>query len=64
MLREVTKISLFQHLLKNGWSLSELTQAICILAQFHALCCLVHGTGVEASKGEPPVQPAEMLKVY
>ncbi|KAK7080084.1 Sestrin-1, partial [Halocaridina rubra] len=36
-------------LLKTNWSVSELTQAICILAQFHALSSYVHGVGIEAS---------------
>ncbi|KAL7638886.1 UNVERIFIED_CONTAM: hypothetical protein RMT77_010420 [Armadillidium vulgare] len=51
-----------EYLLKSGWSLSELTHAICIMVHFHALCSLVHGTGMEAANGEPPVQQAEMIQ--
>ncbi|ROT81413.1 putative P53 regulated pa26 nuclear protein sestrin [Penaeus vannamei] len=41
-----------EKLLKSCWSVSELTQAICILAQFHALSSYVHGCGIEVSSGE------------
>ncbi|XP_069982326.1 sestrin-2 isoform X1 [Penaeus vannamei] len=46
-----------EKLLKSCWSVSELTQAICILAQFHALSSYVHGCGIEVSSGELAVQP-------
>ncbi|RXG70766.1 Sestrin-like protein [Armadillidium vulgare] len=32
------------------------------MVHFHALCSLVHGTGMEAANGEPPVQQAEMIQ--
>ena len=49
--------------MKNSWSLSELTHAICIMAHFHTLCSIVHGTGLEAALGELPVLQADMLEV-
>ncbi|KAK4289566.1 hypothetical protein Pmani_037474 [Petrolisthes manimaculis] len=45
-----------QKLLKCGWSVSEATHAICLLAQFHALSSFVIGCGVEAVSGEGEVQ--------
>ncbi|CAC5391703.1 SESN1_3 [Mytilus coruscus] len=31
---------------KDNWSLSELMQAICLIAHFHAMCSFVYGCGV------------------
>lgn len=31
---------------KDNWSLSELMQAICLMAHFHAMCSFVYGCGV------------------
>lgn len=51
-----------EKLLKNNWSVSEVTQAICILAQFHALSSFVHGVGIEASSGEVHVAPSSFMQ--
>lgn len=41
-----------EKLLKSNWSVSELTQAICIMAHFHALSSYVYGAGIENASGE------------
>lgn len=51
-----------EKLLKASWSVSELTQAICILAQFHALSSYVHGVGIEASSGDTHVCPSNFVQ--
>lgn len=50
-----------QKLLKNSWSVSELTHAVCIMAQFHALASFIIGTGVEAASGD--ISPLPSLYV-
>ena len=39
--------------------MGELTQVICILAQYHALCSFVYGSGLEASSGVGPPVPMQ-----
>ncbi|XP_071538636.1 sestrin-2-like isoform X9 [Panulirus ornatus] len=51
-----------QKLLKSSWSVSELTHAICILAQFHALSSYVHGCGIEAASGDVRVQSSTYVQ--
>ncbi|XP_076067016.1 sestrin-2-like isoform X2 [Oratosquilla oratoria] len=52
-----------EHLLKNSWSVGELTQAICILAQFHVLCSFIHGCGIESSYNDEVLQNSLALQL-
>lgn len=51
-----------QKLLKSSWSASELTHAICIMAQFHALSSFIIGTGIEAASGDNTPHPSLYLQ--
>ncbi|KAK8731214.1 hypothetical protein OTU49_007490 [Cherax quadricarinatus] len=49
-------------LVKSGWSVSEITHAICIMAQFHALSSFIHGCGVEATCSDLQVHSSPFVQ--